>query len=402
MSDQQSGSGGTPGADPDHKPKKKEGWLGTVVTGVVCLGFLWIWFKPAKKTWESQSTAQYVARAMAEPPAVDPTEKLMLDFDLMEASLLQARQGMAPEGVETAVHIADPTVQARAVRQLAQAHLNSDSKRMGDALSMCDRIADPAARIRMREELLLQIAAMGFRDVALPEAKTLLFRARLAHRLAETDGQDIARSVLQEIDTALPHLPPAEAAALRTEAAWTRVSLALSDGPQQAFPLIKSLPPQEQDALWLDLFRVCFGLGEEASKAAAEVVAQVTAPALKRQLELEAMLSNIPLRPEAELLAELHADLKAAPSGISHIKALIILSDAQRRASPGPEADAAAATLHQACEEAQALTDPVERATQMAELTDDLRDALMLAETTQMLTAASEAARTVKAPEERV
>ena len=63
----------------------------------------------------------------------------------------------------------------------------------------------------MKEEILLQIAMLGFADVVLPEAKTPLLRARLARRLAETDGQDTARTLLAEQE-ALPAFP-GEAAA---------------------------------------------------------------------------------------------------------------------------------------------------------------------------------------------
>ncbi|MES2706733.1 MAG: hypothetical protein V4726_09050 [Verrucomicrobiota bacterium] len=389
------------GAETGTGKKKREGWLGTVVTGVICLGFLYFWFKPRKPDWEHQTTAQYVARAMAEPEAADVTARLVLDFDLMETAILQARQGMAPEGAETALRIGDPLVQARAIRQLAWAHLNNDPKRMGDALTMCDRIADPAARTRMRQEILLQIAGMGFPDAALPEAGTLLLRARLARRLAETDGQAMARDILKEIDTALPSLPAEEAAPLRLETAWIHVGLTLSDGAKQAFPAIKNLPPAEQGELWLDLFRICFGLGDTAAGEAAAVAAQVTDPVLKRRMELEALDSNMPLRPAEEILAELRAELKAAAPGVPHIHALVALAAAQSRTVQG-DPEAAANTLRMAYDSALALTDPIQRATLLSELSEALPDALLLAENTQALTAAASAARTVITPDERL
>lgn len=390
-------------AETDSVPpsKKREGWLGTIITGILCLGFLYWWFRPSKPAWEHQSTPQYVSRALAEPAAPDATARLVLDFDLMETALLQARQGMAPEGAETAMHIADPVIQARAIRQLAQAHLNNDPKRMGDALAMCGRIADPAARGRMREEILLQIAALGFPDVALPEANSLLLRARLARRMAETDGQEMARGILKEIDTAVPTLPPDQAAALRTEAAQTRIGLTLTDGPEQAFPAINALPAAEQDDLWLELFRICFGLGDDAGRQAAAVAAQIQNPALKRKMELEALESNMPLRPAPEILSELQTELKAAAPGVPRIHALMALADAQRRVT-GPEAEEAPASLRLAFNAALALPDPIQRATLLAELSDVLPDSLLLSETSEALTAAASAARTVVAPAERL
>lgn len=386
---------------PDKKPKRRESWLGTVLTGVLCLGFLYWWFKPARPEWAHQSTAQYVARALAEPPGNDPASRLVLDFDLMETALLQAREGMAPEGLESALRIVNPIVQARAVRQLAQAHLNNDPKRMGDALTMCDRITDPAARERMRGEIILQIAAMGFADVALPEAKTLSLRAKLARRMAETDGQEMARQILQEVEAALPSLPLEEAAALREEAAWTRVSLALTDGPQQAFPAIQNLPLSARGEYWLELFRLCFGLGDNAAQEAAAVVARITDPALKRRMELEALDLNISLRPAEEILAELNSEVKSAAPGQPRIQALMTLADAQRRTTD-PASETPAGTLRLAYNAALALDDPVERATQLSTLTSLLDDSLLFAEAENSLKTAISAARTITTPDQRL
>jgi tetratricopeptide (TPR) repeat protein len=381
------------------RQKKREGWLGLLLTAVLCLGFLYWWFRPARETWEPHSTAQLVARALAEPGLDDPQERLVLDFDLMETAILQARLAMIPEALETADHIKDPIVQARTIRQLAQAHLNQDAKRLGDALGMCQRINHPVLRDRMREEILLQLAMLGFSDVVLPEARTPLLRAKLARRLAETDGQDAARNLLTELESALPGLPAAESATLLPELAWTHVQLAITDGPQQAFAAIQRLPAAAQDELWLDLFRVCFGRGDTAATDSAAVAAQVTSPALRRQIELEAIQSNIPLRPVEEILAVLQQELKAAAPGTPQIRALIALADAHRRSTG---AEAAAIPLRSALEAAGDLKDPVERATLLAELSELLPDALLFPESQQALKSAIEAARTVVAPDQRL
>ena len=138
-------------------PQKSEGWLGLLLTAILCLGFLYWWFRPARETWQPHTAAPLVARALAEPGLNEPLERLVLDFDLMEVALLQARQGMVPEGLETASRIGDPVVQARTIRQLAQAHLQQDAKNLGISLTMCDRIADTARCARMKEEILMQI-----------------------------------------------------------------------------------------------------------------------------------------------------------------------------------------------------------------------------------------------------
>ncbi len=380
--------------------KKQEGWLGLVLTAVLCLGFLFWWFRPAREVWVPHTTTQLVDRALAEPGLdQNPVDRLVIDFDLMETAILQARLEMVPESLVTAGRIADPVVQARTIRQLAQAQLNSDSSHLGTALTMCDRISDPAMRDRMKEEILLQIAMLGFADVVLPEAKTPLLRARLARRLAETDGQDTARTLIQEVTAALPDLPPDQTAAILPELAWTRVHLAIVDGPQQAFEAIGRLPASAQDELWLDLFRICFGRGETAEADSAAVAAEVTSPALRRQMELEAIQSNIPLRPSADILAELQRDLETAGPGAPYLRALIVLADAQRMATG---AEAAALPLTSALQAARELKDPVERATFLAELAELLPDALLFEESQQALHDAADAARTVVAPDQRL
>ncbi len=385
-------------SDPLHS-KKREGWLGLALTALLCLGFLYWWFRPARETWQPHSTAQLVARALAEPGLDLPPQRLVIDFDLMETAILQARLAMIPESLETAARIADPLVQARAIRQLAQAQLHQDSKHLGEALTMCDRIGDHALRARMKEEILLQIAMLGFADVVMPEAKTPLLRARLARRLAETDDQEAARTLLAELEAALPTLPTAEGAALLPELAWTRVHLAIADGPQQAFEAIRRLPAPVQGELWLDLFRVCFGRGDSAAADSAAVAAQVTDPALRRQIELEALQSNIPLREASAILAELQQERQAAAPGADQIHALLQLADAHRRTSG---AEAAAIPLHTALQAVQSLADPVERASLLAQLAEVLPDALLFAESKQALLDATAAARTVVAPDQRL
>lgn len=381
-------------------PKKREGWLGLVLTAILCTGFLYWWFRPARENWEHHSTAQLVARALAEPNLTNPLERLVIDFDLMETAILQARQGMIPEGLETAARIADPIVQARTVRQLAQANLNEDSRHLGESITMCDRIADLALRARMKEEIQLQIAMLGFSDVVMPGAKTPLLRARLARRLAETDGQDAARALLTELEKILPTLPPAEAQPMLVELAWTHVHLTIVDGPAQAFESIRRVAsPEDQDELWLDLFRVCFGRGDTAAADSALVAAEIKDPNLRRIIELEAIQSNIPIRPAEVILAELQKAVDAAPPGPERIRCLLRLSDAQRRTA-GPEASTP--PLLAALEAAKALTDPVQRATFLAELAEVLPDALLFAEAKQALADASSAARTVVAPDARL
>ncbi len=379
--------------------KKREGWLGLALTVILCLGFLYWWFRPAREAWVPHTTGQLVERALAEPGLDQPQERLVLDFDLLETAILQARLAMVPESLETTALILDPIVQARTIRQLAQAHLNQDAKNLGAALTMCDRITDSLLRSRMKEEVLLQIAMMGFSDIALPEAKTPLLRAKLARRLAETDGQDTARLLLAEGEAALPAMPKEEAAQLLPELAWTHVHLAIYDGPEHAFAAIQRVPSPEQDELWLDLFRVCFGREGTAAADSKAVAARITAPGLRRQIELEALQSGIPLRSAEAILKELRTELKNAPPGAPQIRLLIQLADAQRRVATPEDA---AIPLRSALDASNALRDPVERATFLAELAELLPDALMFVESKQALTDAAASARGIVAPDQRV
>jgi hypothetical protein len=75
------------------------------------------------------------------------------------------------------------------------------------------------------------------------------------------------------------------------------------------------------------------------------------------------------------------------------------LADTHRRAT-GPEA--AAIPLRSALEAAKALPDPVQRATLLAELTELLPDALLFPESKQALQDATEAARGIIAPDQRL
>lgn len=379
--------------------KKSEGWKGVALTTVLCGVFLYWWFRPAGLQWDHEAPEKLVARAMAETPPSLEKEHWLLDFDLLETAVLQARLGMAPEGMVTAKLISQPVIQARTIRQLAQAHLNSDAERLGDALAMCDAIADPALRVSMRDEVLLQIAMLGFSDVVLPEAKTPLLRARLTRTLLETDGQETARKLLVECEAGLPSLPPGDAAPVSRELAWARVWLALEEGPAQAFPAIEAQPVGLQPDLWLDLFRVCCGRGDSAEADTAAVVARVKDPALVRKLELEALQSRVALRPADTLIAVLQNEVNTSPEGEPRIRALLALGDAHERATG---AEAATPFLRDALARARKTGDPVLRANLLADIAPELADALLMEDATAALREAAGTARQIVAPDHRL
>ena len=59
--------------------KKKESLLGLIITAVLCLGFLWWWFRPVPQPWQEETAAQLVTRAVKEPRSTRRVEQQILD-----------------------------------------------------------------------------------------------------------------------------------------------------------------------------------------------------------------------------------------------------------------------------------------------------------------------------------
>lgn len=380
--------------------KKPEGWLGVTLTAILCLGFLYWWFRPRPEEttgWRHHAPEELVDLALREPPSPREAERLLLDFDLMELAVLQARLGMAPEGLEVAKRVKDPVVQAHAVRQAALGFLNSDPDRLDQALTMCDVIADPARRAATREEILLQIAMLGFADVVTPQAEGVTTRARLARTLLASDNRRAGRELLREVEAQMDALPEPEAAEVRREVARGRVWLTLEEGPAQAFPAIRRLDAAERREFWLDLLQVCLGRGETARREAELVVAEVAEDAaLRREMELEALRASQPLRPVEELQAEWRSVAEGAAPGEEKILALLTLAAVYQY---GETPDASLPVLREAKALAAALPDPKSRAALLAECGAGLSEALLLEEAEASFQAAAEAARAVSGPE---
>ena len=235
--------------------KKKESWLGVAITAVLCLGFLYWWFRPEPKPWEEETAGQLVERANKEPRPAGRVEQQVVDFDLMEVAILQSTGKMMEEAVVTVKHISDPLIKKCAVRQVAQTFLRSDPKDLGEAILLADLLSEPAHRAAVRTEILAQLSVLGFADAALPEAKTALQKATLAQRIAGTDeaGQQKAKELLTEVGKELPALPAEEASSVRREVAGARINLTIADGAEAAIAAIKDLPPAEQPYYWEEL-----------------------------------------------------------------------------------------------------------------------------------------------------
>lgn len=378
--------------------QKKEGWLGITLTGVLCILFLVWWFRPQPPAWQHETPAQLIARAAAEPPPSGEVEQQVLDFDFMEAAILQAHGGMLDEAVKTIPHIRTPAIRLRAVRQLAQAYLNTDPGDYGEALTLANLLPDETHRGIVRSEVLGKLAELGFADAALPEAKTPLQKAALARRLAATNSVASARELLAAALPAVSTLPPAEAEALRTEIAWTQVNLSIVDGPVEAITAIEALPPALQGPLWEELTGWCQGRADKATVLPV-IMQHIHDPALRRRLEIESLLFDVKLRPAADILAECQAEADRAPGPEAKLEALLALSDAQRNCGDPALGTKAEETLKLAGQTAATIADPAARCRALLSLSRKLCNFNLFDAAAAALTQARAAIETV-APED--
>ncbi len=383
---------------------KKESWLGVLLTAVLCGGFLYWFFKPTPVVWRYESAAQLVERAAAEPPTNDPSQRLVLDLDLLEVAVAQARQGLIDDAMVTAGHIIDPAVQTEAARTVAHAFLHSDPSDLARTLRVADILNEEAGRVSVRSDIVNTLAVLGYPDAAIPEAKTPLQKAALARRIAGKDLQSKARELIAAAEDGLAALSPAEAAPVREELAWAYSNLTLSDGPQKAIDAIKVLPAEKQAALWDDLAGWCAGRPDAADSLGA-VTAAISDPAVRLQLETDSLLTNAKLRPAADLETEVRATIAAAASPKSRHIALISLVKIQRNAGlPGAVGaeSAATATLKEAASSAANLTEPAARAAAFMEITGLFSDLLLMSDAVHTLGGATAAAREIGDPAARI
>ncbi len=381
--------------------KKKESWFGVAITAVLCLGFLYWWFRPEPKQipWDDETAGQLVERALKEPRPASRVDQQVVDFDLMEVAILQSSGKMLEEAVVTVKHINDPLIKKCAVRQVAQTFLRSDPKDLGEAILLADLLSDPAHRAAVRTEILAQLAVLGFADAALPEAKSVLQKTTLAQRIAGTDeaGQQKARELLTEVGKELPALPAEEAAAVRREIAGARINLTIADGADAAIAAIKDLPPAEQPHFWEEL--AAFSDGQVIDLPA--LLPQINDAALRRKLEINSLLFAEKPWPAAEIVAKYRAEAEAATAPLDKTTALLALAAAQRN-SEEPDRDkasaAANATLMSARDATPGISDAAVRCTSLLELSRRFKDAypFLWEDAKAALVASATAARAVQ------
>ena len=381
--------------------RKKEGWVGIALTVVLCLGFLYWWFRPVPKVWEQESAGQLVARAMAEPAPPGSVERQVIDFDLMEVAICQGRVGMLDEAVVTVKHVADPVIRLRAVLRLAQAFLHSGPKDFAEAIGLADLIADPGGRAAVRSEVLGELAELGFADAALPEAKSALQKASLARRMAATDGQEKARDLINQAENDLSSLSPDDVVGVREQIARARISLTPLDGADPAVSAISSLPPERQPALWQELSEWCDGEKIDLRR----IMPHITDPALRRKLEVESLLFLTKPWPAAEIISKYRSEAAAAASPEAKVTAMISLSEAQRN-SGEPDTTSAATVANQTLKECRTIAgtigDGVTRCRALLELTKRMNLALLFEDAKSTLEEATKTARAVQPLSARV
>jgi hypothetical protein len=380
--------------------KKKESLLGLVITAVLCLGFLWWWFRPKPKTWQDESAAQLVERALAEPQPGNRVEQLVVDFDLMEIAIIQVDQLKDDKAaLATAHRIADPVIRQVGARQLAAVWMEKEQD-LSAALGFTALVTDPGLVAGLRAEILGMLATRGFPDAALPEARTPLQKATLAVRMKDAD--DKARELLAEAKAALPTLAPDEAAAVRREIARGLVRLSVTDGPEAAIAAIKALPPGQREEQWMELIGWCLGR-EDKAVTVPLVAGQIEDPGLGRRLEIESLLFNVKLRPAAELIAECRAAVAQAAAPEEKTAALIALADAQYNDGRDPAQQTAAVdSLKSAFVAARETTSPAARCHLLVRLARKFSYSLDFESARSALDEAVTAAGTESSPGERV
>lgn len=106
------------GAEPSATPssaatpprKKKEGWVGILLTAAVCGTFLHFWFSPEKlDPVQERHPLTWVRRAVLEP-AGTPDDRVAVDYDLMCLALISREVGDASGADEMAKLIETPAL----------------------------------------------------------------------------------------------------------------------------------------------------------------------------------------------------------------------------------------------------------------------------------------------------
>jgi hypothetical protein len=359
--------------------KKKEGWLGIVITALCCVGFLVFWFGmdplpppvgPAGLFQRAQQELKSHAAA-AEIQGTSP-EGLALQFDLLELALLHARAADFPQAQTVADAITVPELTETARQHLALGILHQEGGDFTPALKILSATKDPAAQHRLRTIIALELALIGMDEAALDLAKEDLgIQAKICRQLAESADQAKAREMLPKLEKALTP-PPAEA---HVELARARLWLRDTAAVEKILP---QLPAAAQDELWQDLFRL---VRLEQPDQALALLGRVPAH-LRMALRIESGQMASTFEPKENVLR----DLRAAATSSSDLLALAVAEwklgepESQWRQS-----------LQQAETQASGLS-PAAQGSVLAKIAQLLNDASAFSEAEAKLAAAQQAA----------
>ena len=307
-------------------PQRPESRRSIIIVAVLCASFLW-WWSTVEVPPEPVGPMGLVERAISELTVSKHSRPLVTDFDLLEFSMCWLRAGKPEEAMEVAGRINQPILQARAVRAIAQGYLGSEAGSMGPALKCLEQIADPALRQTSREILLLEIARIGFPDVAWEQAGNVSLKAKILRTMCETDAQEAAAKRLPAVEAEILANPREEDL---TELAWAR--LWLHDGDRM-LEITPKLSVPAQDEIYMEYFRMT---RLESPELAPKVLATIPAR-LQIACRLEAARLNGSLETPAQLLTSLESALPTQASPAHLATAWLEFTNAQWQLQPEAE-----------------------------------------------------------------
>ena len=308
-------------------PKRPESRRSIIIVAVLCASFLW-WWSTVEVPPEPVGQLGLVERAIAELAQAKQPRPLIMDFDLLELSMCCLRAGKPEEAMQVAGKMNQPILQARAVRAIAQGYLGSEAGSMGPALKCLEQIADPALRQSSREVLLLEIARLGFPDVAWEQAGTLALRARILRTMCETDAQEAALKRLPAVEAEILAHPCEDEL---TQLAWAHLWLHHGDRVLEITP---KLSVSTQNEIYMEYFRMT---RLESPEQAPTVLAAIPAR-LQTACRLEAARLNGTLETPAQLLASLESALPMQGPPDVLASAWLEFTNAQWQLQPEAEA----------------------------------------------------------------
>jgi len=369
-------------------PKQPESRRSIIIVAVLCASFLW-WWSTVEVPPEPVGPMGLVERALADLTQAKQARPLIMDFDLLEFSMCWLRAGKPGEAMAVAGKINQPMLQARAVQAIAQGYLGNDAGSMGPALKCLEQIADPALRQSSREILLLEIARMGFSDVAWEQAGSISLKAKILRTMCETDAQDAAAKRLPAVEAEILANPREEDLA---QLAWAHLWL---HHEERLLELVPKLAIPTQDEIYKEYFRMTrLESPEQAPRVLAAIPARLQIPC-----RLEAARLNGSIEIPAQFLASLESALPKEGSPEALAAAWLEYTNAQWQLQPEAEARKASAAKLESMLTNLSLTQKIHHALALSKI---YYDALDLVAGHRLLESARQMAFAAATPQEKL